>query len=93
MSLLSRGIRANSTPGPRTTPRWSLHKVLASVKTLTQSQGEDEKLMSSLFLIALPTGFRTSQLAALTRHSNFTSFGEDYDYLTLAPSPSILAKN
>ncbi|KAK4322186.1 hypothetical protein Pmani_006985 [Petrolisthes manimaculis] len=93
LTLLSWGIRATSTPGPRNTPRWSLHKVLASVETLTQSQGEDELLMSSLFLLALATGFRASQLAALTRHSNFTSFGENDDYLTLAPSPIFLAKN
>ncbi|KAK4322184.1 hypothetical protein Pmani_006983 [Petrolisthes manimaculis] len=93
LTLLSWGIRATSTPGPRNTPRWSLHKVLASVETLTQSQGEDELLMSSLFLLALATGFRASQLAALTRHPNFTSFGENDDYLTLAPSPIFLAKN
>ncbi|KAK4311182.1 hypothetical protein Pmani_017301 [Petrolisthes manimaculis] len=93
LTLLSRGIRASSTPGSRNTPRWSLHKVLASVETLTQSQGEDELPMSSLFLLALATGFRASQLAAITRHPNFTSFGEDDDYLTLAPSPSFLAKN
>ncbi|KAK4327171.1 hypothetical protein Pmani_002341 [Petrolisthes manimaculis] len=36
---------------------------------------------------------RASQLAALTRHPNFTSFGENDDYLTLAPSPTFLAKN
>ncbi|KAK4328441.1 hypothetical protein Pmani_001189 [Petrolisthes manimaculis] len=93
LSLLKRGIRANTTPGPRTTPRWSLHKVLASVETMTQEQGEDEKLVSSLFLLALATGFRASQLAAFTRHTNFTSFGEDNTHLTLAPSHSFLAKN
>ncbi|KAK4303263.1 hypothetical protein Pmani_024710 [Petrolisthes manimaculis] len=27
LSLLIRGIRANTTPGPRTTTRWSLHKL------------------------------------------------------------------
>ncbi|KAK4324290.1 hypothetical protein Pmani_005130 [Petrolisthes manimaculis] len=84
LSLLSRGIRATSTPGRRNTPRWSLHKVLASVESLTQTQGEDELLMSSLFLLALASGFRASQLAALTRHPNFTSFGENDNYLILA---------
>ncbi|KAK4321227.1 hypothetical protein Pmani_007952 [Petrolisthes manimaculis] len=93
LSLLSRGIRATSTPGPRNIPGWSLHKVLASVESLTQTQGEDERLMSSLFLLALASGFRASQLAALTRHPNFTSFGENDNYLTLAPSPTFLAKN
>ncbi|KAK4314456.1 hypothetical protein Pmani_014265 [Petrolisthes manimaculis] len=50
-------------------------------------------VLSSLFLLALASGFRASQLAALTRHPNFTSFGENDDYLTLAPSPTFLAKN
>ncbi|KAK4304604.1 hypothetical protein Pmani_023482 [Petrolisthes manimaculis] len=60
---------------------------------MTQEQGEDEKLVSSLFLLALATGFRVSQLAALTRDINFTFFGEDNAHLTLTPSPTFLAKN
>ncbi|KAK4325152.1 hypothetical protein Pmani_004305 [Petrolisthes manimaculis] len=73
LSLLKRGIRANITPGQRTTPRWSLHKVLASVETMTQEQGEDEKLMSSLFLLALATGFRASQGTLTLRPSGRTT--------------------
>ncbi|KAK4320165.1 hypothetical protein Pmani_008929 [Petrolisthes manimaculis] len=61
LSLLIRGIRANTTPGPRTTTRWSLHKVLASVETMTQEQGETRNLC--------PPSFSSPWLQALGPHS------------------------
>lgn len=93
LRLLMKGIRANIIPGPRTSPKWSLHKVLASLSAVADDLSENTVLQRAIFLLALATGFRASQLAALTRHPNFTNFGSEGTSLTLAPSPKFLAKN
>ncbi|KAK3881461.1 hypothetical protein Pcinc_014117 [Petrolisthes cinctipes] len=79
--------------GPRVSPKWSLHQVLAYLAAQVGSDTEDLLLQSSVFVLALATGFRASQLAAPTRYPSFTTFGEDVSALTLALSPKFLAKN
>ena len=54
---------------------------------------EDHFLQRAFFLLALATGFRSSQLAAVTRHPSFSKLERDCSALTLSPSPTFLAKN
>lgn len=56
LCLLKRGIRASTVPGPRIFPKWSLHKVLASLSTRADDQSEVTKLQKAIFLLALATG-------------------------------------
>ena len=44
-------------------------------------------------MIALPTGDRVSELAAMSRAPAFLSFSENYSSVNLAPTPSFIAKN
>ena len=57
------------------------------------SLSEHQHLQRAAFLLALATGYRASQLAALTRHDAFSSVAEDGASLKLTPSPTFLAKN
>ena len=54
---------------------------------------ERSVLQKALFLIALASGLRSSQLKALTRFPPWTSFAEDDSRVSLAPSANFLAKN
>ena len=47
----------------------------------------------AVFLLALASGLRVSQLAALTRHQSLTCFEVGDAAVSLAPSPTFLAKN
>ncbi|MPC80221.1 hypothetical protein E2C01_074794 [Portunus trituberculatus] len=46
--------------------------------------GEEHFLQRAAFLLALATGYRSSQLAALTRHPSFSKLEEDCSVLTLS---------
>ena len=50
-------------------------------------------LQKALFLTAMASGMRASQLHALTRHPAWLVFSEDGRRVSLAPSPKFLAKN
>ena len=50
-------------------------------------------LHKALFLMALASGLRSSQLFALIRHPSWLVFSQDGRQVSLAPSPGFLAKN
>ncbi|MPC46628.1 hypothetical protein E2C01_040351 [Portunus trituberculatus] len=94
LTLLRRGIRATTMPARRGAPQWSLHKVLHYVTFDGISQLQEQHyLQRAIFLLALATGYRASQIAALTRHPSFTTIDSNGKAVTLTPSPSFLAKN
>lgn len=81
-------------PERRGAPQWSLHKVLQYVNfELVDQLRERHYLQRALFLLALATGCRASQITALTRHLAFTMINSCGKAVTLAPSPTFLAKN
>ena len=84
--------RPPTTPQP---PNWSLGKVLTLLQAPKfQSAPSTRDLFSrTLFLVAMATGHRVSQLAALLRSPEFTRFGPDDSSVTLATRPLFLAKN
>ena len=76
-------------------PSWSLDKVL---NMLSQDKYVIEptpinSLHRALFLIALASGMRVSELAALSRYPSLTVFGIENTMVTLATNPKFLAKN
>ena len=84
--------RPSRVPSP---PSWSLPGVLdllQSDRFLSSPSGED-LLLRALFLVALATGHRVSQLGALLRTPEFTKFAPGMSAVTLSPKPSFLAKN
>ena len=52
-----------------------------------------DQLRKTLFLVALASGLRSSQLQALLRHPSWLVFSADGLQVSLAPSPKFLAKN
>ena len=76
-------------------PNWSLDKVLALLLAprFRSDPGPPDLLLRTLFLVAMATGHRVSQLAALLRSPEFTRFGPRDSSVTLAPRPRFLAKN
>ena len=82
-------------PTPPAPPSWSLEKVLTLLQSprFTTNPSPGDLLMKTLFLTAMATGHRVSQLAALLRTPQFLRFGRDESSVTLAPKPFFLAKN
>ena len=79
----------------RPPPNWSLQKVLdflQSPRFVVAPSGGD-LLLLALFLVAMATGHRVSQLAALCRGPEFARFTVGDSSVTLAPKPKFLAKN
>ena len=82
-------------PARQVPPSWSLEKVLRlleSPRFVVEPSAED-LLLKALFLVAMATGHRVSQLAALLRTPEFTKFGVGLSSATLVPRPGFLAKN
>ena len=50
-------------------------------------------LEATVFLVALASGFRASQLHALARHPAWLMFPTDYRHVSLAPGPGFVARN
>ena len=46
-----------------------------------------------MFLMALATGDRVSELAAMSRHRNCLRFAPMLDSVSIAPDPQFIAKN
>lgn len=93
--LMRRGFFLQRPP-PR--PRrifWSLAKVLALLQApeFTQAPDLHHLLQKALFLVAMASGLRASQLHALVRHPSWLVFSPDGSRVSLAPSPKFLAKN
>ena len=84
--------RPPATPAP---PSWSLDKVLNLLQTpeFTEDISPTDLLLKTVFLTAMATGHRVSQLAALLRTQQFMQFGPDDCSVTLTPRPLFLAKN
>ena len=84
----------NIRPSKPATPiRWSLDKVLSFALSprFQQDPSVNDQLAISLFLTALATGGRSSELSALLRlEKNLIASGEG---ITLYPNPNFLAKN
>lgn len=82
-------------PAPPSPPSWSLEKVLTLLQSprFSVNPSSSDLLLKALFLTAMATGHRVSQLAALLRTSQFMRFGHDDMSVTLAPKPFFLAKN
>ncbi|MPC61013.1 hypothetical protein E2C01_055075 [Portunus trituberculatus] len=74
---------------------WSLQRVmdLFQSDSFRHSPSALEFLKKTLSLTALASGFRTSQLRALTRFPQWTSFADDMSNVSLVAFPSFLAKN
>ena len=72
---------------------WSLGKVLDYASSI-DNESADLKLLlrKSIFLLAMATGARLSELAALTRDPEHVLFKESGE-VTLYPDPTFLAKN
>ncbi|XP_076055328.1 uncharacterized protein LOC143033730 [Oratosquilla oratoria] len=92
-NLLMKGIRASREPRRQPVLAWSLHRVLQYLTFEGTIMEGEHFLQRAVFLLALATGYRASQLAAITRHQSFSNLEEDCSALTLAPSPTFLAKN
>ena len=95
LTLLKRGVFHQNPPPRRGSPFWSLSKVLSNLSppTFPDRPPTDRQLDKALFLVALATGFRSSQLRALTRFPQWTSFSADMSLVSLALSPKVLGKN
>ena len=52
-----------------------------------------DQLRKTLFLVALASGLRSSQLQALLRHPSWLVFSADGRQVSMSPSPKFLAKN
>ncbi|XP_045133532.1 transcription termination factor 2-like isoform X2 [Portunus trituberculatus] len=63
------------------------------VKVLLLRRTKDQSLRKALFLVAMASGLRASQLHALIRHPSWLVFSRDGQRVSLAPSPKFLAKN
>ena len=93
--LMKRSYFIHRPPPRRPTIFWSLSKVLASLEGPTYAVAPDlhHRLRKALFLVAMASGLRSSQLHALTRHPAWLVFAPDGQRVSLAPSPKFLAKN
>ena len=84
-------------PPPRQlVPQWSLQRVLALLKTRRFSPATASPLSllrKALFLMALATGDRVPELAAMSRHRNCLRFAPLLASVSIAPDPQFIAKN
>ena len=93
-SLIARSQFIENPPRQRIIPNWKLSKVLS---LLEQPQYENKRaspgnlLMKSLFLVALATGNRVSELAAMSRGS--TTFSPKFTSVVIPVKPGFLYKN
>ena len=93
--LLKASFFLQRPPTTAAQPNWSLSKVLDLLQSdkFQVNPSINDLFLRALFLIALATGHRVSQLAALLRCPEFTKFGPELSSVTLATRPSFLAKN
>ena len=84
--------RPSKIPSP---PAWSLPRVLDFLQSARfgSAASRSDLFRRALFLVALATGLRVSQLGALIRTPEFTKFAPGLSSVTLTPCPSFLAKN
>ena len=92
-SMMSRGFHQIKPKTPTPSLTWSLDKVL---EYISQESGRNSSprfiLNKTVFLIALASGARVSELAALTRDPQYLIFTEDGS-AKVRPDPKFLGKN
>ena len=91
LELMKSSFFLQRPPKRKSTPTWSVQKVLDHLSSTTTTA--DHRLKKALFLVALASGLRISQLKALTRSKNLTRFAPDGSQVTLAANPQFIAKN
>ena len=93
--LLKRGFFLQRPPNRRSRIFWSLSKVLDFLQgpRFTADPEPLHLMQKALFLIAMASGLRASQLHALVRYPAWLVFSQDGRRVSLAPSPKFLAKN
>ena len=67
-----KGISPSREPSRQPILAMSLHRVLQYLVFEGVTMEEDHFLQPAVFLFALATGYRASQLAAVTRHPSFS---------------------
>ena len=95
LDLMRRGFFIQRPPTRRHQVFWSLRKVLEYLRGPEFSIAPDPRklLHKALFLVAMASGLRASQLHALVRHPSWLVFAADGRQMSLAPSPKFIAKN
>ena len=93
--LLKRGLFLQRPPSRPPRIFWSLSKVLDHLQEPRFSEDPSPLLLlqKALFLVAMASGLRASQLHALVRAPSWLVFSQDGRRVSLAPSPKFLAKN
>ena len=91
--LLSKSHFLHNPPRPKIIPSWSLDNAIESLqgKGDLSSLSSEETFMACLFLIAVATGNRCSELAHIDRSSIL--FAPDGSDLSMSPLPGFLYKN
>ena len=95
LALIKSSFFLQRPPPIRSAPKWSLRKVLDLLSSpgYCENPSEEKIFRKAIFLVALATGLRVSQLAALSRSPTLTKFGTGNSSVTLAAHPKFLAKN
>ena len=95
LELMKSSFFIQRPPPVKKSVQWSLHKVLAHLSSdeFTREPTVERSFQKAVFLVALASGLRVSQLAALTRSHVLTKFAGGARKVTLAVHPSFLAKN
>jgi hypothetical protein len=91
---LTKNLFLERPPPSRHIPRWNLDKVLELVSSPAYASGQPSPfncLKRTIFLIALASGNRVSELAALERAG--IRFSEEDSEVTLVVKPGFLFKN
>ena len=95
LDLMRRSFHLRRPPPRPRLVRWSLRRVLDHLRG--PGFGVDASprrlLQKTLFLVAMASGLRVSQLHALVRDPAWLVFAVDGSQVSLAPSPRFLAKN
>ena len=93
--MMKRAFYNQRPPRRRPGVFWCLQKVLDLLQgpDFSTAPGPHQLLRKALFLVAMASGLRASQLHALVRSSTWLVFAEDGRQVSLAPSPRFLAKN
>ena len=94
LALMRRSFCLRRHPPKRPPLFWSLRKVLTFLRGPTFSAYVTplDRLRKTLFLVALASGLRSSQLQPLLRHPSWLVFSADGRQVSRAPSPKFLAK-
>ena len=76
-------------------PQWCLNKALDFLKTrrFAVNPSLEDITLKTIFLLALASGRRVSELHSFLRRRGFIVFGDHYSWVRIHPNPHFLAKN